>query len=118
MEHGEVTDRQLEALLDRLDRIVQELNRLATRRSTLSWRRSRKELRWNGTPAAWKARSPKELFVPVDVREEPTNASMGPAGSETAERADREAQGQIDQAVDLSVVAGVEPGKNRTPDQG
>jgi pyruvate kinase len=28
MEHGEVTDRQLEALLDRLDRIVQELARL------------------------------------------------------------------------------------------
>ena len=31
MEHGEVTDRQLEALLDRLDRIVQELGRLNAR---------------------------------------------------------------------------------------
>ena len=31
MEHGEVTDRQLEALLDRLDRIVQELARLNAR---------------------------------------------------------------------------------------
>ena len=31
MEHGEVTDRQLEALLDRLDRIVQELSRLNAR---------------------------------------------------------------------------------------
>jgi hypothetical protein len=31
MEHREVTDRQLEALLDRLDRIVQELARLNAR---------------------------------------------------------------------------------------
>jgi hypothetical protein len=31
MEHGQVTDRQLEALLDRLDRIVQELARLNAR---------------------------------------------------------------------------------------
>jgi hypothetical protein len=31
MEHGEVTDRQLEALLDRLDRIVRELARLNAR---------------------------------------------------------------------------------------
>ena len=31
MDHGEVTDRQLEALLDRLDRIVQELARLNAR---------------------------------------------------------------------------------------
>ncbi len=31
MEHGEITDRQLEALLDRLDRIVQELARLNAR---------------------------------------------------------------------------------------
>jgi hypothetical protein len=31
MEHGAVTDRQLEALLDRLDRIVQELARLNAR---------------------------------------------------------------------------------------
>ena len=31
MEHGEVTDRQLEALLDRLDQIVQELARLNAR---------------------------------------------------------------------------------------
>jgi hypothetical protein len=31
MEHGEVTDRQLEALLVRLDRIVQELARLNAR---------------------------------------------------------------------------------------
>jgi signal transduction histidine kinase len=31
MEHGEVTDRQLEALLARLDRIVQELARLNAR---------------------------------------------------------------------------------------
>jgi hypothetical protein len=31
VEHGEVTDRQLEALLDRLDRIVQELARLNAR---------------------------------------------------------------------------------------
>ena len=31
MERGEVTDRQLEALLDRLDRIVQELARLNAR---------------------------------------------------------------------------------------
>jgi hypothetical protein len=31
MEHGEVTDRQLEALLDRLDRLVQELARLNAR---------------------------------------------------------------------------------------
>jgi hypothetical protein len=31
MEHGGVTDRQLEALLDRLDRIVQELARLNAR---------------------------------------------------------------------------------------
>jgi signal transduction histidine kinase len=31
MEHGEVTDRQLEALLERLDRIVQELARLNAR---------------------------------------------------------------------------------------
>jgi pyruvate kinase len=31
MEHGEVTDRQLEALLDRLDKIVQELARLNAR---------------------------------------------------------------------------------------
>jgi hypothetical protein len=31
MEHGEVTDRQLEALLGRLDRIVQELARLNAR---------------------------------------------------------------------------------------
>ena len=31
MEHGEVTDRQLEALLDRLDRIAQELARLNAR---------------------------------------------------------------------------------------
>src|SRR5260370_40501758 len=51
-------------------------NRLATRRATLSWRRSRKELRWNGTPAAWEARSPKELLSPV-MYEKPTNASMG-----------------------------------------
>lgn len=31
MEHGEVTDRQLEALLDRLDQIVQQLARLNAR---------------------------------------------------------------------------------------
>jgi pyruvate kinase len=31
MEHGEVTDRQLEALLDRLDKIVQELARINAR---------------------------------------------------------------------------------------
>jgi hypothetical protein len=31
MEHGEVTDRQLEALLDRLDRIVSELARMNAR---------------------------------------------------------------------------------------
>jgi signal transduction histidine kinase len=31
MEHGEVTDRQLEALLERLDRLVQELARLNAR---------------------------------------------------------------------------------------
>ena len=31
MEHGDVTDRQLEALLDRLDQIVQELARLNAR---------------------------------------------------------------------------------------
>ena len=31
MEHGEITDRQLEALLDRLDQIVQELARLNAR---------------------------------------------------------------------------------------
>jgi pyruvate kinase len=31
MEHGEVTDRQLEALLDRLDRIVRELARMNAR---------------------------------------------------------------------------------------
>jgi predicted lipoprotein len=31
MEHTEVTDRQLEALLERLDRIVQELARLNAR---------------------------------------------------------------------------------------
>ncbi len=31
MEHGEVTDRQLEALLARLDRIVEELERLNRR---------------------------------------------------------------------------------------
>jgi hypothetical protein len=31
MEHGEVTDRQLEALLERLDRIVQELARINAR---------------------------------------------------------------------------------------
>jgi signal transduction histidine kinase len=31
VEHGEVTDRQLEALLERLDRIVQELARLNAR---------------------------------------------------------------------------------------
>ena len=31
MEHGEVTDRQLEAILDRLDRIAQELGRLNAR---------------------------------------------------------------------------------------
>jgi pyruvate kinase len=31
MEHGEVTDRQLEALLERLDKIVQELARLNAR---------------------------------------------------------------------------------------
>jgi hypothetical protein len=31
LEHGEVTDRQLEALLVRLDRIVQELARLNAR---------------------------------------------------------------------------------------
>jgi len=31
MEHGEVTDRQLEALLGRLDRIVEELARLNRR---------------------------------------------------------------------------------------
>jgi hypothetical protein len=31
MEHGEVTDRQLEALLGRLDRIAEELRRLNAR---------------------------------------------------------------------------------------
>ncbi|HEY1513358.1 MAG TPA: hypothetical protein VGF66_06345 [Gaiellaceae bacterium] len=31
MEHGEVTDRQLEALLARLDRVVEELARLNAR---------------------------------------------------------------------------------------
>ena len=31
MEHGEVTDRQLEALLDRLDQIVAELARMNAR---------------------------------------------------------------------------------------
>jgi len=31
MEHGELTDRQLQELLDRLDRIVQELARLNAR---------------------------------------------------------------------------------------
>ena len=31
MEHGEVTDRQLEALLGRLDRVVEELARLTAR---------------------------------------------------------------------------------------
>ena len=31
MEHGEVTDRQLEALLERLDSLVEELRRLNTR---------------------------------------------------------------------------------------
>ncbi|HZP72813.1 MAG TPA: hypothetical protein VFA97_05470 [Gaiellaceae bacterium] len=31
MEHGEVTDRQLEALLQRLDRVVEELARLNAR---------------------------------------------------------------------------------------
>jgi hypothetical protein len=31
MEHGEVTDRQLEALLQRLDRIAEELGRLNAR---------------------------------------------------------------------------------------
>jgi pyruvate kinase len=31
MEHGEVTDRQLEARLDRLDKIVQELARINAR---------------------------------------------------------------------------------------
>jgi signal transduction histidine kinase len=31
VEHGEVTDRQLEALLERLDQIVQELARLNAR---------------------------------------------------------------------------------------
>ena len=31
MEHGEVTDRQLEALLGRLDRVVEELARLNAR---------------------------------------------------------------------------------------
>ena len=31
MEHGEVTDRQLEALLGRLDRLVEELERLNRR---------------------------------------------------------------------------------------
>jgi pyruvate kinase len=31
MEHGEVTDRQLEALLDRLDKIVRELARINAR---------------------------------------------------------------------------------------
>ncbi len=33
MEHGEVTDRQLEALLGRLDRVVEELARLNRARS-------------------------------------------------------------------------------------
>ena len=33
MEHGEVTDRQLEALLGRLDRVVEELARLNARGS-------------------------------------------------------------------------------------
>jgi hypothetical protein len=31
VEHGEVTDRQLEALLGRLDRLIEELARLNTR---------------------------------------------------------------------------------------
>jgi hypothetical protein len=31
MEHGEVTDRQLEALLGRLDALIEELRRLNTR---------------------------------------------------------------------------------------
>ncbi len=31
MEHGEVTDRQLEALLGRLDRVIEELARLNAR---------------------------------------------------------------------------------------
>jgi len=31
MEHGEVTDRQLEALLERLDRVVEELARMNKR---------------------------------------------------------------------------------------
>jgi hypothetical protein len=31
MEHGEVTDRQLEALLERLDRLVEELARMNRR---------------------------------------------------------------------------------------
>ena len=31
MEHGEVTDRQLEALLSRLDRVVEELARMNAR---------------------------------------------------------------------------------------
>lgn len=31
MEHGEVADRQLEALLERLDKIAEELRRLNTR---------------------------------------------------------------------------------------
>ena len=31
MEHGEVTDRQLEALLERLDRVVEELARMNAR---------------------------------------------------------------------------------------
>jgi hypothetical protein len=31
MDHGEVTDRQLEALLERLDKVVEELRRLNAR---------------------------------------------------------------------------------------
>ena len=34
MEHGEVTDRQLEALLGRLDRIAEELQRMNRRESS------------------------------------------------------------------------------------
>ena len=34
MEHGELTDRRLEALLERLDRLVEELARLNRRQET------------------------------------------------------------------------------------
>ncbi len=78
MEHGEVTDRQLEALLGRLDRVVEELARL----------NAREERREELTVIAHELRNLNDSLQAI------TYAALGTQGPQVRRRRTRLVQGR------------------------